>query len=269
MVSISIFDYQNYQTYLRSVLSTKGGDRGMRSRLAQVLRCQPSFIYRVLAEKVHLSLEHAIETSRFLQHAEEEERYFMLLIEKGKAGSKNLEQYFEKQLETIRTQRMSIKERIRIENDLSLENQVIYYSSWYVLATHILLSIPGFDTREKIAAHFKLPVSQIVVALDFLTRSGLAREDGGKFYIQNTRTHLAKGSPLLPRHHTNWRIRAIQAIDHERENDLHYSGAFTLSKNDFVKIRGTLLSFIEDSEPQIRQSKEETLCCINLDLFEV
>lgn len=218
---------------------------------------------------MHLSLEHALETSRFLKHTADEERYFMLLVERGKSGSKNLEAYFDKQLEAIRTQQASIQERIRVENDLSLEHQVTYYGSWHVLATHILLSIPGFDTRDKIGAHFKLPVDQVASTLDFLCKSGLAREVGGKYFIQNTRTHLAKGSPLLPRHHANWRIKAIQAIDHEREDDLHYSGAFTLSKKDFLRLRGLLLSFIETSEPLIQQSKEETLCCINLDLFEV
>ena len=147
---------------------------------------------------------------------------------------------------------------------LSIENQVIYYSSWHVLATHILLSIPEFNTKDKIANHFKLPSHQIAVALEFLVRSGLAHEINGKYSILNTRTHLAKGSPLFPRHHTNWRIRAIQAMDHERENDLHYSGAFTLSKKDLLKVRSLMLSFIEESEPLIRQSKEETLCCINL-----
>jgi len=43
--------------------------------------------------------------------------------------------------------------------------------------------------------------------------TGLAEEKEGRFKIGNSRIHLPSNSPLISKHHTNWRVKAIQTLE--------------------------------------------------------
>ena len=104
----------------------------------------------------------------------------------------------------------------------------------------------------------------------FLLENGiLAESPEGKIRIGPVRIHLERDSPLIGRHHSNWRMKAIQALDRPRAKHLHYSGVFSLSQADVEKIRQILLESIEKSEPVLRDSPEETAWVIGMDFFEL
>lgn len=268
-MSTSVFDYDDYQAYLANRFAPSGESRGGRSKLAQTLRCQNSFVSQVLSGKSHLSLEHALLTSQFLDHSEEESRFFMLLVVKGKAGSKSLEKFYEGQIREIREKRQQIRERIQVSHELKGEDQMTYYSAWYYLAIHILVALPPFQTKEALCRHLHLPPAKVGEVLDFLHSRGLVIEKSGRYGIGVARIHLGHGSPMLARHHANWRMKAIEAVDHADQDDLHYSGVIGISAEDGNKLKSLLLSFIEKTEGVVRESKEDTAFCLLLDLFRV
>jgi hypothetical protein len=74
---------------------------------------------------------------------------------------------------------------------------------------------------------------------------------------------------MISKHHTNWRMQAIQSLEREAESELHYSSVITVSEGDAVKIREALVKAIEQVRLIVKPSKDEALYCYNLDLFKV
>jgi uncharacterized protein (TIGR02147 family) len=266
---LSPFSYLDYRKYLENRLPVSGKERGIRSRLAEALSCQTAFISRVLHGEAHFSLEHGVVINRFLKHTDAEGEFFLLLVQLARAGSEELRKFFEKQIAGILEKRQHIAERIQVKNDLSHEDQMRYYSTWYYAAIHVLITVPEFQTIEALTNYLRLPRSQIEAALEFLTSTGLVTRDGNSFRAGTTRIHIGKNSPMISKHHTNWRMRAIDAIDRFSRDDLFYSGPVSISHADAEKIHAKYLKFIEEIEAIVKPSKEEGVYCLGLDFYKL
>lgn len=265
----TLFDFYDYRAYLKFALPVSGPQRGTRAKLAEALGCQGAFVSLVLGGSTHFSLEHAEKVSRFLTHDEDERDYFLLLVHSARAGSKDLERYYQEKLEAIRSKRREIKERVVTTSSLSEADQLVYYSSWHYTAIHMCLMVPHLQERQAIANALHLPQGTVSSILSFLVRTGLAEEQGGRFVCGPIRIHLPANSPLVSKHHTNWRVKAIQSLDGTNKSDLHYSSVMCLSEEAIEKIRSLLLQAIEDTEPIIKDAKNEAVCALALDIFRV
>ncbi|MGK5083469.1 TIGR02147 family protein [Bdellovibrionota bacterium FG-1] len=264
-----IFEYIDYKKYLKKALPTSGEQRGLRSKLGAALRCQSSFISRVISGPADFSPEHAVIINHFIQHTEMEGDFFVLLVQYARAGSKELEAHYLKQIRQIQEKREQIRERIQVKQELSKENQMTYYSAWYFSAIHILITVPQFQTPAEIARHLSLPLNLVSESLDFLVSTGMAIQDGARFKAGTTRLHLGKDSPMISKHHANWRMRSIQALDRRSQEDLFFSGPISISEEDAIKIRSNILKMLEQLEPTIRASTEEAVFCLGMDFFRV
>ncbi len=262
-----LYDFNDYRQYLKSTFSGTGEGRGKRGALAIALNCQSSFLSQVFTDRAHLSLEHAIKVCDYLNFDEKESDYFMLLVQKGKAGNKKLENYFQNKLKKIKHARDQIDQRLKIKSDLSLEDQMTYYSIWYYAAIHIAASIPQLDTAEKISKYLDLNILVTKNVLSFLEAKGFLEFVNGVYVVGARRIHLKKGMPMLPRHHSNWRMKAIVSLDEEKDQDLHYTAVLGISKADVQLLRERLLKLLEEFEPVILKSPEETSVVLLLDLF--
>jgi hypothetical protein len=190
------------------------------------------------------------------------------LVQAGRAGSLELERFYREQLNRIKVRREKISERISARPALTPEAQVRYYSSWIFAAVHILLSIPEFHNPKRIAEHLHLPAAVVADALEFLSEVGLAVRNKRGFSIGEARIHLPAHSPVISKHHINWRMQAIQALDRQQPEDLHYSLVMSLSRQDVEKLRNLILSAVESAEKIFRPSPEEVTRCLSIDLFE-
>lgn len=263
----NVYDFNDYREFLKFMLPTDGEQRGIRTKLADALNCQKGFISQVLSGPSHLSLEHAIKVSRFLKLEAADEEYFLLLVHLGKAGSKDLEEFYKKRMAEIIERRKEIKERIKAKSDLTEAEQMTYYSSWHYTAIHMCLY--SSDLRKKGLIANSLGISDSVVSrvLDFLVNTGLAKEDGDEYAAGPARIHLPKSSPLVSKHHSNWRMRAIDSFDSPRENDLHYSLVMSISDEAAEKIKEVLLKTIQEVEPILKAAEDKCVYTLNMDLF--
>ncbi len=267
-MSVSIFEFVDYKLYLREQLPTRGDKRGCRRRLAERIRCKPSFVTQVLNGKVHFSLEHVIEIDRFFSHSPQESQYFMLMAHHGRAGSRRLESFFLEQMELVR------QERSRVTNQVDahrLPDQVIqrYYSSWIYSAAHVLLMIPGGQTPEQMERRLHLPRETVVQIVGFLRSAGLIEEKGGRLLSTSRRVHLNDDSLMIANHHTNWNLRAAASLASTDPADLHYSGPITLSRHNAQRVRAMLLQFIRDLDPILAETEEEAVYALSIDLFAI
>jgi uncharacterized protein (TIGR02147 family) len=265
----SLYEFKDYKAYLSQRLSTSGELRGLRSRLAERLGCNAAFVSQVLKGTAHFSLEHAVLINDFLSHDEDETHFFMLLVQWGRAGSQRLEKYYRTQIEEILARRKLISERIGEAKSLSELDQTLYYSAWYYSAVHVLTAIPRFHDQDSIARALGISRQVTSEALEVLLRAGLVTQSNGKWKCTSARIHLNKNSPMISKHHANWRLKALQELDQRRPENLHFSGTWSFAEKDVDRIRSVLLESIERAEPILRDSKEETAFGIGLDFFRL
>jgi hypothetical protein len=98
----------------------------------------------------------------------------------------------------------------------------------------------------------------------------LIEAKGGKFKTGRVSLHLANDSNLVKQHHTNWRLRAIESMNHEEKNDLHYSSAVSVAFDDVPKVREIMLKTIEQIRAVVKKSSpEDCIYSYSMDLFEL
>jgi uncharacterized protein (TIGR02147 family) len=266
----SLFEYRDYKAYLRAwIASRPGGGRGERSRLAERLRIHSAYISQVLRARAQLSLEQAIEASAHFGHSSEERRFFLLLVERARAGSPELERHFDEQIAGALEKRLNLKNRLEYKRALSPEDQSVYYGSWHYGAIFALASVPGFDTAEKIAARLGLARERAGEALEFLLTRGILVRDGKRLKPGTTSIHLPLDSPLFPRHHASWRLEAVRSLDRLAPESLHYSSVVSIAAHDVPRARAVLVRAIEEVRAIVRDSPEEDVYSYTLDLFRV
>lgn len=115
----------------------------------------------------------------------------------------------------------------------------------------------------------QLADTQVETSVEFLTECGFLKQNGEQYKIGSQYTHLNKDSIYLSRHLSNWRIKALQHIDHLTAQDLMYSSPFTISEKDFAALREQLLAVIQEFLKTVKASESETMACFNIDLFKI
>jgi uncharacterized protein (TIGR02147 family) len=266
----SVFEYLDYKLYLSNWIADRpNAGRGERSRIAEHLHCQLAYISQVLAGSAHFSFEQGEALNHLLSHTDDEAEFFLLLIHLERSGTSELKKRIKKKIKEILDRRLILKNRLTFEKSLNREDQMFYYSAWHYAAIHMAIAIPELRSREKLAQTFQLSLATVTKTLDFLTSRGLIDEKKGVYSIGDSRIHLENDSPMISKHHTNWRMQAIQSLTKEKEQDLHYSSVITISESDVPKVRETLVKAIESVREIIRPSQDEKVFCYCIDLFEV
>lgn len=265
----SVFDFSSYKIYLRALCGQKGTRSGLKSAIAVEARCSTTYVSHVLNGAQNFSLEQAERLNRLLKHSHEESHYFLLLVHRERAGTVSLREYYDRQIQEVQQSRRNIQRRLGKDEPLSGEDLSRYYSSWMYGAIHVALSIPRLQTASDLAKKLQIAEAKVRQILEFLTITGLARNNNGRFTIGPTHIHLGNKSVSIGKHHTNWRMRAIDSLNYETTQDLHYSAAVTLSQQDVEKIRDYLLGVIQAAADTIEKSKEEKIYCLAMDFFNL
>ncbi len=265
----SIFQFSsNYRKFLNQWFDRPNAERGEKTRLSEHLNCNIAFISMVLSGKAQLGLEHAIQIADYYQWSNEERDYFVLLVQKDRAGSTALEKYFESKINEVLDQRNRVISNISpIDGKLSEAEEAKYYSHWIYSLIHMGVLIPKLQTKEQLLEYTGLSAKLISDSIDFLRIAGLIEEKNGKFVTGKKRIHLEETSPNINKHHINWRMRGITALDQYQKEHLHYTAVISLSVEAQKLIRAKILEFIKTLEEPIFKSKDETLVILNLDLF--
>jgi uncharacterized protein (TIGR02147 family) len=264
----SIYDYLNYKAYLRFRMEQmERGGRGFRSELARAVGCQTGYVSQVLNSDANFSLEQGVLINKALSHSVQEGRFFLLLIEHARAGNAELKRHFRELIEEAVQNHLNLKERFQVKQTLSEKDQMIYYGHWSYVAVHVLVSVPAFQTAPAISKALGLSESKVRRIIEFLLSTGLMIEKHGRYQVGTTRLHLGKDSPLLAKHHANWRMKALASLEREEENTLRYTSVISVSESDVMEIKRRIVNLLEDYNSIVKDSKEETSYCLTLDFF--
>jgi len=265
------FEFKDYKLYLKEVerrRPLKG--RGFRADLARAAGCQTAYVSQVLNGRANFSLEQAHSVSKLLLHDREEDRFFILLVEYGRAGTQGLRAHFLEQMEELVQRQLNLKDRFKIKEVLSLEDQTTYYSEWAYAAIHIAVTISKLSTALALAEFFQLPLHKVEKILHFLLSTRLISQPRPhEFQIGTGRIHLGKDSPLISKHHANWRLQAMNSFERESERDLHFTSVVSVSQEDALQIKARFVKEIDAYNAIVKDSKEDTMYCLSLDFFSL
>jgi uncharacterized protein (TIGR02147 family) len=266
---MNVFDYYDYKLCVNDWVSQQPrGGHGLFRQLSLHLGINSVVISQVFRGDREITLEQAIGVSEFLGLTEVERDYFLLLVQKSRAGSVKLISIFEKQIQEARKSAEQLKNRVKHQK-LSDEDRATFYSQWYYSAIRLGISIPDFGTVSKIAEHLKLDRLVVAQVMDFLIKNNLIIDHDGSYDLGPQVTHVGHDSPFVNRHHTNWRLKAMQSMEHITETDLFYTGPMVLSHTVAQEIRKALTDLISKSTKKVAVSESEVLRCLNIDWFGI
>ena len=266
---MTLFEYENYKDYILKILKempSKG--YGQFRKFAQHLQVNSVIISQIFKGERHLSAEQALDLAGYLGLTNLETEYFVLLVQLERAGNYRLKTHFKKRLSEIREKSKDLKSRLPQDKLLTDETKAIFYSNWYYSGVRLLSSIKGFENIDAIAEHLHLPRASVKRIASFLVENGLCLEERGKLKMGPKLTHLEAASPLISRHHTNWRLRALQNLEPLSKDELFYSAPMTLSTEDVAWVRARIVELIQKVVDRAKDSESEKLACLNIDWFD-
>jgi len=266
---MDIFTFKNYRDFLRSFLAhlpNKG--RGERTRLAQHLRMSNTLLSQILSGKRNFSLDHAHDLIEYLQLSEIEAEYFNVLIQLELTDTQRAKASLRKKLERLRNESLKLSKQVRFEKSLNEKERAEFYSSWLYAAAHLYLTT---DERgipvDQIAQRFQISRPKALGLMQFLMQTRLAEENGGHYKAGIQSTFVEQGSPHLLKHHSNWRLKALQRSESLSDKELMFSAPISLSEKDFAVIREKAANFIREISKIVKESKPEIIANFNMDWF--
>ncbi len=265
-----MYEKNDYKLILSEIIEKNRSTRGFQKKMAEACGCHTSFLSQVVNGSVHLSLDHAAALCDFWAFDDDDTDYFMSLTMLARATSDILRKRLHKRISFLRKKKKSVSGRLAKEslNQLSESARVFYYSSWQVLAIHVLCSIDEINSIESISERLSLSRSLVKPIVDKLIKFGFLGSDHGKLYPTNRDLHLSQESPLILHHHVNWRNFAINNMLKSQQDGINYSAAAAISTKDLKRFKEEVLDFIESFKSSvIKSKKEEEVCCLNIDFF--
>jgi len=266
----TIFSYNNYKNLVldRLKLFPKAG-HGQFRKIAAALRVNPVIVTMVFKGSRDLSIEQAMELADYLGFTRLESDYFLILVQKERAGTHKLKEYFETKRVELEEKSRDLKNRMVNAQALSEEAKALFYSNWFFSGVRLASSIPTINTPEQLAQYLSLPLPTIHRVLEFLLAHGLVVQNDKGLDMGPARTHIEASSPLVSRHHMNWRTKALQRIDRFTNKELFFTGPVVFSENAQTEVREILVQAIEKFMKVVQEAPSEKLSCINIDLFNV
>jgi uncharacterized protein (TIGR02147 family) len=265
----SVFDFTDYRIFLRTHLAQlpKKG-HGVLSQWAKTLNVSTTLISQILSGGKSLNLEVAMGLAQLLELSPKEVDHFLLLVEFERAGTKTLQIYFKKKIEESQAASRQLKNRIEDVEDLSPEVKAHYYASWVYSAIRNLVAAEPHASLDELAKRLKISRLSALEATEFLQKNGLLVTEKNGWSIGPRSIYLTSDSPLVNKHHQNWRIKSLQTMDAKHEEDLFFTSPMSLSKSVAAQLRKDLVDLIQEARKKAGPSEPETVRCLNIDWFE-
>lgn len=264
-----IFKFDSYRSFLIDYISKlpKKG-YGEAKKIAEHLSVSSTYISQIFQGLKDLNLEQADTLADYLGLQNLERDYFFFLVEKERAGTKKLKAYWIERLEQLKKQSLTVAKRINPNRTLTDEEKSVFYSSALYSAIHLFTSThKNGRTIDQVKDRFEISRSKAIHILNFLCKIGLCKSEDGFFQMTENHTHVNKGSPHLLKHHSNWRIKAIQYAEELSEEELMYTANVSLSKNDFNKMREEMVLFIKSFIASAQASEAEEIATFHMDFI--
>lgn len=251
---------------LKETRSREG--RGAIRRLSEFLDCHPTFVSQVLKEKAHLSQDQAIKFSRFAKLNTTETEFFLNLVGRQRAGTKESKDFFDGLIKRQLEARIDLKTRWQKQNTSISEHETLYFTSWFLQMVHALCQLPQTQTSKSIAVALRAKQEEVESCLETLKGLKLVEQKDKSWKSTENFLHLSKSSPLINSFHLQWRQKIMtEFMSTKSLPGTHYSGVLTFSEELVDPIRKEIVSSLDAIMKMIKSSPSETAYALAVDFL--
>jgi uncharacterized protein (TIGR02147 family) len=265
-----ISDFKDYRVFIRhriEQLPRKG--HGQFKKMADFLGIQTSMLSQIMAGHREMNAESASLLCEFFGLSDLESDIFLCLVQLARAGNPRLRTQLERQLKALYVQNEKIEKRIPKERELDESTKSVFYSQWYYSGIRLATALDGCNTVEAISDRLQLPRALVTRVLEFLVNNGLCVQNDEKLSYGPQSTHVSAESPLVTRHHANWRLKTMEGFEGLGPSELLFTSPVAVSRKDAEVIRRKLLDTIDEWAKIADRSPSEKLMCLNIDWIEI
>jgi uncharacterized protein (TIGR02147 family) len=266
---MQIFRYSDEIEVLQKFLNDNSSIKSIKSKIAEAAGCQLSYFSQVMAGKVHLTPDHGFGIAKFLLLNEIETEYFLILIQLKRSASKEHRNYLQGKIAEIRKSNFNLDSKIKSKDQISEIELQRYYGDWRMQAIHMYLTIPKFQRLLPLAAKLKTSEFEIRMLLDSLVKMGLAKKTHDIWTPILKDLHVPIRSPHSIATQFQWKMRSLQNLQEHDGTGVHYVGTFSLSSDDFEKLKGMVIEFIANTRSLAQASPEEQVAHLGLSYFQL
>lgn len=261
------YNFKNYKEYLKSYLE-KNKSKGIVSQVAAACGCDRTYLSQVFSGKAELTPDHIIQFCESYSLSDSESQYLLLLLLRDRSASAIAKRRLQKQLDDLKQKSQALSHQVSEKEALhkiSETQRTLYYSSWLYGAVHTLTSIPSLQTASAIAEKLNIATPAASRILKELVEMNVVEKNGDKFVHSGHDIYLPSECPQSYSNHFSWRMRAVERTF--VKDDIHYTVAFSISKNDVEKLRLQIIELIEKQRKSVRESGTETAVAFCCDFF--
>lgn len=267
---MTLFEFKNYKDFVKErIKKMPSGGRGQFRKMALYLEIHPVVVTQVFNGDRDLTLEQAAGLTRFFSMSDLESEFFISLVELNRAGNEALREILKKRIEKLREKSEQMESRVPKNVELSEEAKAIFYSAWYYSGARLASGLEKNFSIDDIAKSINVDRAKVSQAIEFLLQEKLCVMADGKITEGPQFTYLKGDSPFIVKHHTNWRLKAINTMERTKSNkELFFTLPMSLSEELTGKIRTQLVNLVEDITKNVKTAKLQTLYCLNIDWFK-
>ena len=153
---------------------------------------------------------------------------------------------------------------------LDKEDYEIFFENWKYSAINIICSIPKYQKVEAICEYYNLPRNEVLRILNFLVEKGMLEKVGDRF-IRELKLFYWDFLPdvIKSKHHYNWRVRALNAIDKTDEINTHKTIVTSLSNKNIHRVKKAIFDNLYNILEEIEGDPRDEVVSICLDFFKV
>lgn len=264
---MNLYTYNHYKKFVNDWIEKQPKKGyGQLKKIASHLEINSVVTSQIFRGERDLSPEQALKLANYIGLSDNERDCFLLLLQRERAGTTDLKDHYTRQIEAHRKSAKVLKNSIK-HHEYSDEDRATFYSHWHYSAIRLCSSIPEIKTVSDISTLLKLDRMTVSKVIDFLIKNRLVIQKPEGLVMGPSVTHVGNDSVFVNRHHLNWRLKALHAIDASSPDNLFYTGPMALSSEAANHIRNSLIQLIQSATREASGSQSEVLHCLNIDWF--
>lgn len=266
---MNFFKAESYRLLIEDyLLSLPKQGHGEFSKIAKILGINSTLVSQVMKGSRNFTYEQGFDLANYMGFNETEAEYFLLLLQRERAGTPRLRNHFQKRIDTLRNNSKDVSKSYEYERQLTETEASIFYSSWLYSAIRVYTSIGETGrTANEICEKFRISNAKTMDVIRFLLKTNLCIEKNNHYFANLNRTFGNQKSPHLIKHRANWRMKAIQKLEDLSEEEMSFTSVMSISKKDFDDVRFQIAALLKNLSKTIKETTPEELACLNIDFI--